>query len=352
MRKWIVCTLLSLAVSNHPSLEAQSPGPWRDPSSHQATFVTVADGVNLEVLDWGGGSRQAVVLLTGSGNSAHVFDEFAPKLLNCCHVYGITRRGHGVSSRPEAGYHDQQLADDVLQVLDRLKLDHPVLIGHSAAGGEMTTLARQHSDRLGGLVYMDAIGDLEDDPPADAVWLALQQKLPPGVTPAPTCGPLDRSTFEAFRQSLGCRVGVLFPVAELHNTFEEVDGQVGTPRMPEWVRRAMSQGQAFRHDYSHIQVPALALLQFAPTADALLAPSHYEPKNTEEREAIDAFAARSGIVFGRWTDKLIRQVPSARIVNLGPVGHYLFITREAEVLREIGSFLTAISSKSAVEPLD
>jgi hypothetical protein len=49
MRKWIVCTLLSLAVLNHFSLEVQSPVPCRAPSSHQATFVTVAEGVNLEV---------------------------------------------------------------------------------------------------------------------------------------------------------------------------------------------------------------------------------------------------------------------------------------------------------------
>jgi len=42
----------------------------------------------------------------------------------------------------------------------------------------MTTLGRQHSDRLGGLVYLDALGDLEDDSPADPEWVALQQKVP------------------------------------------------------------------------------------------------------------------------------------------------------------------------------
>src|SRR5580658_5149744 len=103
----------------------QAPAPWQDPSKHQVQFVTVAEGVRLEVLDWGGSGRPAV-FLAGAGNTAHVFDDFAPKLTGICHVYGITRRGFGASSHPEAGYDNQRLADDVLQVLDTLKLTSPV----------------------------------------------------------------------------------------------------------------------------------------------------------------------------------------------------------------------------------
>jgi non-heme chloroperoxidase len=33
--------------------------------------------VNLEVLDWGGSGRP-LVLLAGLGNTAHIFDKFAP----------------------------------------------------------------------------------------------------------------------------------------------------------------------------------------------------------------------------------------------------------------------------------
>jgi hypothetical protein len=62
---------------------------WRDPSPHTAQFVTVDDGVQLEVLDWGGTGRN-IVFLAGSGNTAHVFDDFAQKLSLSSHVYGIT----------------------------------------------------------------------------------------------------------------------------------------------------------------------------------------------------------------------------------------------------------------------
>lgn len=108
-------------------------GAWPDPASHKVQLVTVDDGVRLEILDWGGSGRN-VVLLTGSGHTAHVYDEFAPQLTDCCHVYGITRRGFGASSRPASGYDDQRLADDVFHALEEARVQQPVLVGHSMAG--------------------------------------------------------------------------------------------------------------------------------------------------------------------------------------------------------------------------
>ncbi|HEY2459427.1 MAG TPA: hypothetical protein VGI16_01400, partial [Candidatus Acidoferrum sp.] len=60
-----------------------------DPSPHSVQFITVEDNVKLEVLDWGGSGRP-LVLLAGLGDTAHVFDKFAPKLTPTYHVYGIT----------------------------------------------------------------------------------------------------------------------------------------------------------------------------------------------------------------------------------------------------------------------
>ena len=56
--------------------------------------------------------------------------------------------------------------------------------------------------------------------------------------------------------------------------------------------------------------------------------------------------ARSRIVFGRWTDKLKRHVPDARVLYFPNAGHYVFITREADILREIHAFVAALDSKS------
>src|SRR5579863_3387518 len=116
-----VLALILLLVSPSVRLSAQDPTPWHDPSAHKVQFVTVEDNVNLEVLDWGGSGRP-LILLAGEGGSAHVFDDFAPNLTSDYHVYGITRRGYGASSAPTSGYTADRLGDDVLGVIDALKI--------------------------------------------------------------------------------------------------------------------------------------------------------------------------------------------------------------------------------------
>src|SRR5260370_13164293 len=114
---------IALMISFILPLHAQSGTPWKDPSPHAVRFVSVGDGVRLEVLDWGGSGR-AVVLLAGGGDTAHVFDDFAPKLTVHNHVYGITRRGFGASGYADAENLGERLSEGVLAVIDALKLDN------------------------------------------------------------------------------------------------------------------------------------------------------------------------------------------------------------------------------------
>src|SRR5258708_4729403 len=144
-----------LLVSLVVRLYSQQPTAWKDPSPHITQFVTVDKNVRLEVLDWGGAGRP-LVLLAGGGDTAHVFDDFAPKLTAGFHVYGITRRGFGESGFSPEGYGADRLGDDVLVVLDSLKLNRPVLVGHSLGGEELSSLSTRHPNRVAGLVYLEA----------------------------------------------------------------------------------------------------------------------------------------------------------------------------------------------------
>jgi hypothetical protein len=80
---------------------ATSQTAWRDPSPHRMQLINTTNDIKLEVLEWGGSGRP-LVLLTGRGNTAHIFDGFAQKLNTAFHVYGITRRGSGASSTPNS----------------------------------------------------------------------------------------------------------------------------------------------------------------------------------------------------------------------------------------------------------
>lgn len=128
-----------------------------------AQMVTVEHGVQLEVLDWGGPANdphaRPLVFLSGLGDTAHVYDEFARRFTAKCHVYGITRRGFGASSKPDptdANYSADRLGADVVAVIDALHLDHPVLAGHSIAGEELSWIGAQDPHKVAGLIYLDA----------------------------------------------------------------------------------------------------------------------------------------------------------------------------------------------------
>jgi pimeloyl-ACP methyl ester carboxylesterase len=332
----------------HPAGIAQSPhvapansfagtkeGNGHDPFEHEAQFLVVEYGVRLEVLDWGGSGRP-VVLLAGSGNTAHVFDDFAPRLAGFCHSYGIARRGYGASSHPGAGYTEQRLAEDVLQVVDSLKLEKPVLVGHSMAGEEMTRLGDDHSDRLGALVYLDAAADPTDFPASSPAYMDLFLRLPAPMRDHPAPSVPDRSSFAAYRAWQARTGEVPFPEAELRNMFEtSPDGSVGkykasTPA----VHEAIGAG-VLKRDYSKIRVPILA---FFPSKGE----PKYQPKDPQERVAIDAFDAATAAYVNRWKKNLQSAPGGVRIVDLPGANHYLFISHEADVLRELRAFLASL----------
>src|SRR4051794_16105515 len=69
------------------------PAACRDTTPHKTRFVRVEAGVSLEVVDWGGEYKpRTMVLLTGLGDNAHVYDQFAQQFTDDFHVIGITRR--------------------------------------------------------------------------------------------------------------------------------------------------------------------------------------------------------------------------------------------------------------------
>src|SRR5216683_3088997 len=208
-------------------LYSQQSAPWRDPSPHAIQFVTVDKNVRLEVLDWGGTGRP-VVLLAGGGNTAHIFDEFAPKLTANYHVYGITRRGYGASGFSATDDPADRLGDDVVAVIDTLKLNRPVLVGHSIAGAELSSVANRHPDRVAGLVYVDAAYSYAFDNGKGADVMEMQRLRAPGP---PSPGKADLASFSALTKYYERVNGFRFPEAEFRQQWISTPaGGVGKQR--------------------------------------------------------------------------------------------------------------------------
>jgi pimeloyl-ACP methyl ester carboxylesterase len=314
------------------SVYAQQLTP-KDPGARRAQFVRVAENVQLEVLDWGGKGRSCV-LLAGSGNSAHVFDEFAPKLTDVCHVYGITRRGYGASTLTESGYNAERLAEDVVAVLDFLNLTAPVLMGHSLGGHELTAVASTHPGRVSGLVYMDSTADPTFD------WKPYQElsKKLPRATPSVQPSPEDRRSVPAYREWLHRSRGIAFPDSEVQHLYVvNTDGTVGPYKTPVRVPDAIFAGMR-KPDYSRIRVPVLAFFTLPGSLEQQV--QRYRPENIEQRAVVEQLYA-ADVAYARRAEAILRAgVPEARVIELPGANHYIFLSNEQDVLREIRAFLT------------
>jgi non-heme chloroperoxidase len=309
---------------------------WHDPAKHNVQFVTVEDGVRLEVLDWGG-SGKPVVLLAGLGFTAHVFDGFAEKLAESCHVYGITRRGYGASSRPATGYGEQRLAEDDLQVFEALKLVKPIVAGHSISGNEMSQLGIHHHERIGGLIYLDALNDLGDD------WTdfdGLSSKLPDAIRRPPSPSPSDFKSFASYRDWRTRTQSVAIPEAEWRNDFaENPDGSVGPRITPGFVPKAILDGNV-AHDYSRIRVPVLAFVGYPPLPEDQILANHIT--DPAERTIVYAvFGSNVGMIRKR-IKRIEAAAGGARVVDLWGANHFVFLSNETDVLNEIRAVLVGL----------
>lgn len=345
----IVALILFLARP----ISAQETAGWRDPSPHSIQFVTVDKNVSLEVLDWGGSGRP-IVLSAGLGSTAHVFDDFAPKLAGTYHVYGITRRGFGASSVPASGYSADRLGDDIIAVIDSLKLSGAVLAGHSIAGEELSSIGTRHPEKISGLIYLEAAYSYAFYGPSSGEFLIdsldLQKKLvqlqpgkqardlkqlirelldtdlprfekdlqstqiilqsvPPPMNPQPDAA--DRASFASYRAWQSRAFGIATPESELRQNFEATQtGGVGNPRRKSTAADEVLAGE---QKYVDIRVPVLAIFaNGGPQADFL--------------------------------EKTVR---SAHVVRIPHASHSIFLSNESDVLREMRDFLANVSSATS-----
>jgi len=301
-----------------------------DGSSHQAFFIPVEKNVKLEVLDWGGVGRP-VILLAGLGYDAHVWDKFAPRLTEHCHVYGITRRGFGVSSAPapnDTNYSADRLGDDVLAVMDQLKIDKPVLVGHAKAGQELSSIGTRHPEKVAGLVYLDAgysyafYDSKHGDLLLDAI--DLRKKLDVYLSAS---APDLKQYFTDLQASLP-QFGR--DVQDFQDELALMPAQPPRTVAPPPIMVAIGAGA---QKYTEIHAPVLAI--FADPHNL----GQFDADNPQERQKLilDDFARTTA-----QADAFQAGIPGSRVVRIPNASHMIFESNEADVLREMNAFMAKL----------
>ncbi len=304
-------------------------------------LVQVDDGVVLEYRDYGG-EGEAIVLMTGLGNSAAVYDDLAPRLTEGHRVIALSRRGFGLSSAPADGYDVATRVDDDLAALDALGIDRALLVGHSIAGDELTGIAQQRPGLATGLVYLDAAIDRTH--PA----MASIADCSPAVAPSPTQvadlesgglivvdGEEQIATFEAAEAIQAAALGGALPRAEAlrqvartsQGYYELVDRQR--------VIQAIAEGSAQTGpDYRGITVPITVLA--ADQADPAAAYPTAALADAEVRAALEPCARRIAEAMSEAGFGQVRAaVPEARIEVIPGAPHYVFLKEPALVAERI-----------------
>ncbi len=101
------------------------------------------------------GEGSPVILLHGNGEDHHIFDALAETMSADHTVYAMDSRGHGESATPKA-YHYKDMASDVINLIEGLEIDHPVIFGFSDGGIIALLAAIKRSDLLRGIICCGA----------------------------------------------------------------------------------------------------------------------------------------------------------------------------------------------------
>lgn len=102
-----------------------------------------------------GGDKPPVILLHGLTMNGACWAPLARVLENDYDVVMPDARGHGKSSMPHHGYCYDDLATDVVDLIDALRLTKPVVLGHSMGGMTAAVVASRHGKQLRGLILVD-----------------------------------------------------------------------------------------------------------------------------------------------------------------------------------------------------
>jgi pimeloyl-ACP methyl ester carboxylesterase len=102
------------------------------------------------------GTGPVVVLLHGFPLSKEMWQHQFQALAAGHRVIAPDLRGHGESPAPEGTYEMDLLADDVLDLLDRLQVNEPVVLGGLSMGGYVAlSLVLRHPERVRALLLID-----------------------------------------------------------------------------------------------------------------------------------------------------------------------------------------------------
>jgi pimeloyl-ACP methyl ester carboxylesterase len=121
-----------------------------------AGFVASTADVNGTTLHYvRGGTGPAIILLHGFPQDWYEFHQIMPRLAKRFTVIAADLRGIGGSKATPGGYDAANLAEDIRQLVQLLKLERVYLVGHDLGGIVAYAFARLYPEETRGVMILD-----------------------------------------------------------------------------------------------------------------------------------------------------------------------------------------------------
>src|SRR5688572_7471870 len=121
--------------------------------------------IELPYVEQGDATGVPVVMLHGVTDSWRSFEHVLPHLPADIRAISVTQRGHGDAPKPESGYLVEDLAGDVIDLLDELGIERAIILGHSMGSWVTQRVAIDHPERVLGIVLAGSFSARPGDYP-------------------------------------------------------------------------------------------------------------------------------------------------------------------------------------------
>lgn len=115
-----------------------------------------ANGIELQIRDYKG-KGDAIIFLHFSGANLMMWQRIVPYFQDHYRLILIDLRGHGKSDVPETGYHMDDMARDVVGIMQHLDLERGYIVGSSLGAEVGLSLAANYPEKVISLVCDGAL---------------------------------------------------------------------------------------------------------------------------------------------------------------------------------------------------